>query len=401
MEPEAALSASTSTLATASPSATDSPDAAPPLSKSAAKRLLRQQKFEQEKPLRRAREKAMKKEKAAQKRKLVELGVIEKPLTKRQQMQQRGPRRPFNARIVIDVGFDDLMNEKEVKSMTAQLSFCHSANRNSVNPVPILVSSLSGRLKLRLEENNQGSHQSWKNVEFWEDSYDSLWREEGQTASSDVVHDPEGETPTLTSTSEVPTNGASREGVEASAPKKDLVTIGVKRGKEKSKAKREDVIYLTADSPNTLTELEEGKSYILGGIVDRNRYKSLCYDKAVKSGISHAKLPIGEFLPDLPTRKVLTVNQVFEIMVKWIETRDWKEAMLGVMPSRKFSDEARVRGKDKKGKGGSEDGEQEEDEEDGEEYQECAVYEAVDEDEVQNGEVEASDESTAPVVATS
>jgi hypothetical protein len=36
----------------------------------------------------------------------------------------------------------------------------------------------------------------------------------------------------------------------------------------------------------------------------------LCQNKAEKYGIRTARLPIGKYLADLPTRKVLTVNQV-------------------------------------------------------------------------------------------
>jgi tRNA (guanine9-N1)-methyltransferase len=52
--------------------------------------------------------------------------------------------------------------------------------------------------------------------------------------------------------------------------------------------------------------------------------------------VRSARLPIGRYLASLQTRKVLTVNQVFEILVKWVETRDWEQAFYAVIPKRKF-----------------------------------------------------------------
>ena len=44
-------------------------------------------------------------------------------------------------------------------------------------------------------------------------------------------------------------------------------------------------VYLTADTDATITELTPGTTYIIRGIVDRNRYKYLCAKKAEALGV--------------------------------------------------------------------------------------------------------------------
>ncbi|XP_019470349.1 tRNA methyltransferase 10 homolog A isoform X3 [Meleagris gallopavo] len=98
--------------------------------------------------------------------------------------------------------------------------------------------------------------------------------------------------------------------------------------------KKEDLVYLTSDSPDVLSELDERKAYVIGGLVDHNHHKGITYRKAVEQGIGHAQLPLGNFVK-MNSRKVLAVNHVFEIILAYLEKRDWKEAFFSVLPQRK------------------------------------------------------------------
>ena len=98
--------------------------------------------------------------------------------------------------------------------------------------------------------------------------------------------------------------------------------------------KPKELVYLTSDATETLHTLDKNCTYIIGGIVDRNRYKKITYDKAQYQHIRTAKLPIHEYF-QLTTTHVLTVNHVFEILLNYSKYNDWYEAIKQVIPSRK------------------------------------------------------------------
>lgn len=97
---------------------------------------------------------------------------------------------------------------------------------------------------------------------------------------------------------------------------------------------KQDIVYLTSESEHVLERVQPGRVYVIGGLVDHNHHKGLCHRLAVAQGVAHARLPIDEHV-DMKTRKVLTVNQVVELLLKQTELDDWSQALLQVIPKRK------------------------------------------------------------------
>lgn len=107
-------------------------------------------------------------------------------------------------------------------------------------------------------------------------------------------------------------------------------------------------MYLTADSPHELVEIKADKVYIIGGIVDRNKYRGLTYEKATKEGISTARLPINDIRLQHGTT-VLTVNTMVDMLLHVVTAYSsgandmdttqvaelWRDAFQSVLPQRK------------------------------------------------------------------
>lgn len=208
--------------------------------------------------------------------------------------------------LVLDCGFDDLMIEKERKSLGSQVTRSYSDNHKAPLQVHLAISSFGGHLKERFDDVLAGHYRSWKNVRFLE---------------GDFVQAAE-------QAKEWMKGGCGGKLVGALAKEDD----SAQASHEQDEAG--EVVYLTSDSPNTLTGLRPYSTYIIGGLVDRNRHKGVCYKTAMDRGIRTAKLPIGDYM-QMTSRFVLATNHVAEIMLRWLELGDWGKAFLQVVPKRK------------------------------------------------------------------
>ena len=94
------------------------------------------------------------------------------------------------------------------------------------------------------------------------------------------------------------------------------------------------IVYLSADSPHVLTRLRADTAYVIGGLVDRDRFKGLTYARALAAGLPTARLPI-EAVVTMAASRTLTTLHVVQLLLAWQRTRDWRAACLEVIPTRK------------------------------------------------------------------
>ncbi|KAL3568736.1 hypothetical protein D5086_028626 [Populus alba] len=266
------------------------------LSKNAKKKLLKQQKWEAKKAEKKAQMKEQKKKEGERKRteweeKLSSCASEEERLKliesrrelrkermgkraeeKEEKTQRHRKAKEFGQNIVIDLEFADLMTNSEIHSLVQQIIYCYAVNGRCASPGHLWLTGCRGEMENQL--------QRLPGFDKW------IIEKESQSY------------------------------IEALQDQK------------------ENLVYLTADSETVLDKLDLKKIYIVGGLVDRNRWKGLTMKKANEQGIQTAKLPISSYLK-MSSSQVLTVNQVVEILLKFVETKDWKTSFFQVIPQRK------------------------------------------------------------------
>lgn len=177
-------------------------------------------------------------------------------------------------RLVIDMAFDDYMNEKDQCKAIKQIHRCYSSNRRAPNPLQFYVTSFVGPSAKIMEKNN--GFRNW-DVNFREEKYFDVFP-------------------------------------------------------------REDIVYLSSESENVIDDLDVNKVYVIGGLVDHNNHKGLCHQFAIDNKVAHARLPIDQYL-EMKTRKVLTIDHVFQILLAVTQFQTWKQAFLNIIPARKGATE--------------------------------------------------------------
>lgn len=296
------------------------------MTKNQLKKLKRKQAWEARREDRKVKRKDKRHEKQAKKREEKQ-AILEKAVAEgkdSEEVLRELAHKPVEIKhvpvtFVIDCDFEQYMREHEVGSLSAQVVRSYSMNRKSKYQANLAISGFKGALKDIFTGKLSNTHKNWKNVSIEEGSFIEAAKHAYQAMTGpeggeiiDIIK-PESE-------SNKPSISLDKSFAGKVAPAAEDVD--------------QTIVYLTSDSPYTLERLEANTSYIIGGIVDRNREKGLCYKRALEHKVRHAKLPIGEFMR-MQSRYVLTTNHVVEIMTKWLQCGDWGEAFMDVIPKRK------------------------------------------------------------------
>ncbi|XP_074556578.1 uncharacterized protein LOC141812487 [Curcuma longa] len=270
-------------------------DSAPVLSKRARKKMAKQERLEERRADRKNEEKDRRRRDVERRRreweeKLASVPeeererlIAERREARRERIEQQAEERElrderlrraaeFGPKVVLDLELAVHMKPNEIRSLVQQIRYCYAVNGRYVSPAHLWLTGCQGEIYTGLQR--IPGYDRWI-IEKESRSYIEAFQEH-----------------------------------------------------------KENIVYLTADSKTVLEEIDPKKIYIIGGLVDRNRWKGITMNKANEQGINSAKLPIKNYLK-MSSSQVLPINQVFEILLKFMETRDWKEAFFQAIPLRK------------------------------------------------------------------
>uniref|UniRef100_A0ACB8FHE2 Uncharacterized protein n=1 Tax=Sphaerodactylus townsendi TaxID=933632 RepID=A0ACB8FHE2_9SAUR len=99
---------------------------------------------------------------------------------------------------------------------------------------------------------------------------------------------------------------------------------------------QDQLVYLTADSPNIMKTFEHDKIYIIGSLVDKSIQKGISLAQAKRLNLATARLPLDQYLEWEEGAKNLTLDQMMAILTTLRDTGDWMKA-LQFVPKRKHS----------------------------------------------------------------
>lgn len=320
------------------------------MSKKALKRLRRQEVWKQQKVMKREKQRTKRQEKAAERRLLKEQEGDEEVNSEKKEAHTDGDGNMTNDSnketrverkkkiqdqflyscsqnfsIIVDCAWESYHSDRALTSLGQQLMFCYGETRKATHPSTLYYTGVGPKLMEKLKNTHCDN---WVGVHVvpereYTDMEEYFYKDEDDGEDGGVK-------------SQVPPAETS----ESNDTKGDG---GISKGECDNGIQKKQLIYLTSDATETLKELDPNHAYIIGGIVDRNKYKKASYNKAVAQEVKTYSLPIRENI-QMGMTHVLTVNHVVHLLLEKgckgsADEKTWKEALEVIIPTRKVVDE--------------------------------------------------------------
>jgi len=95
---------------------------------------------------------------------------------------------------------------------------------------------------------------------------------------------------------------------------------------------KDQLVYLSPDAEQDLTELSQEKVYVIGGIVDRTVKKGLSLRRAKDYQVEVRRLPLGKIR--LLGKNVLNIDTMIEVLLNFQISSDWTQILRDYLPAR-------------------------------------------------------------------
>ena len=184
-------------------------------------------------------------------------------------------------KIIFDLNYNNMMNYNELKSLVFQIALSYGINKKNKNKIAFYLSNYSN------ENNNIVSLFEKIGANSWEINY-----------SEKNFYEIE-----------------------------ELLNLNKK------------FIYLSPESEYDLEEVNDNYIFVIGGLIDKTIIKNKSLERAINIenkkiiDIETRRLPLKKYIGNI-FKTELNINTVVEILSNYLDSKDWKNSILKVLPLR-------------------------------------------------------------------
>lgn len=184
-------------------------------------------------------------------------------------------------KIIFDLNYNNMMNSNELKSLVFQIALSYGINKKNKNKIAFYLSNYSN------ENNNIVSLFEKIGANSWEINY-----------SEKNFYEIE-----------------------------ELINLNKK------------FIYLSPESEYDLEEVNDNYIFVIGGLIDKTIIKNKSLERAINIenkkiiDIETRRLPLKKYIGNI-FKTELNINTVVEILSNYLDSKDWKNSILKVLPLR-------------------------------------------------------------------